>query len=134
MADKVVHNEDHKVTVDKIRYELVDPEFDEGVACALTNGISKYAPYSWRKVDPPLYVGAFKRHMKEHTMAMAKAMESDLPSAIEKYVDPDSGLLHIDHAIACLMFLRWNAMQIPAVREVVTANINNRTFTKRRPE
>ena len=59
----------------------------------LSYGAKKYAPHNWRKVEPlqERYFDAAMRHLIAHH-------ESD------KF-DKESGLLHIAHATACLLFM-----------------------------
>lgn len=111
----------NKYTKGKIRYDLIDPQCEEGLACALTNGISKYRPYSWQKVKPEDYVGALRRHLAEHRRAM-------LNKDTAQYFDDKSKLLHLDHAMACIMFLRWSVMQDPVIRKTFEATLNNKSF------
>lgn len=99
-----------KFSSGKIRYDLVDPEAINGLAKALTHGSHKYKDYSWREVPVEEYVGAYQRHMFKHLMYMKT-------KDIKQAFDVESGLLHIDHAMACLMFIRWFAKQeVPLAR------------------
>ena len=89
---------EHKYSAGKVRYDLVDPEAIHGVALAFTHGQEKgYEPYSWRLVPEEEYVAAYQRHMREHLRGNA--------------FDAESGLLHIDHALANLCILRWHETQ-----------------------
>lgn len=79
----------------KLPVELVEPEFIEGTARALQDGETKYDRGSWRtQVLSPVdtYYGALQRHL----LAWRRG---------EK-VAPDSGVSHLEHAAACLMFLQ----------------------------
>jgi len=98
----------------KIQYELVDPYFEEGLACALTYGAHVHSPYSWRDVPPNLFEGALRRHFAQTRQGY--------------HIDPETGLLHLDHLAACNMFLRWNALNIGGVAEAVRQNLANKTF------
>lgn len=84
-----------KLDQNKLRIDLVDPEFVEQVASVLTFGAKKYAPNNWQKVEDPVnrYYAACMRHL----MAWRKG---------EK-IDPESGLSHLSHAATNLMFLSW---------------------------
>jgi hypothetical protein len=77
----------------KLMYELVPPTALEGLVRVLTHGAVKYAPENWRKVVPiERYYAALMRHLE----AVRKG----------EMIDPDSGLLHMDHVMCNAMFLR----------------------------
>ena len=83
-----------KDRVGKLPLELVDPEFIEGVARAMADGERKYVRGSWRdQVESPVdtYYGAAQRHLNAYRRG-------------EK-IAPDSGVHHLEHAAACIMFL-----------------------------
>jgi len=63
------------------------------VSLALYEGARKYGPWNWRSesVDTMIYVDAAKRHLDWYTA--------------HEDIDPDSGLHHVDKAIAGLMVL-----------------------------
>jgi len=89
---------EHKYSTGKVRYDFVDAEAVHGVALAFTHGQEKgYEPYSWRLVPKEEYIAAYQRHMREHLRG--------------HLFDEESGLLHIDHATACLNILRWFTVQ-----------------------
>ena len=68
------------------------PEALAGAAGVLTFGAQKYEAHSWKEVEAARYLDAFYRHMyKCH---------------IGEELDPDSGLMHIDHALTNLLFIR----------------------------
>lgn len=108
------HDEANKITSGKVRFDLVDPTFEYGLAAAVTNGTANYIPHSWKQVDWSLYYGAHRRHLNEH--------------AIGKHIDPKTGLLHLDHAAACLMFMRWLALQDEKLCKDYFVNLENRTY------
>jgi hypothetical protein len=89
----------------KVRYDLVDPEAVHGLALAMTHGTTKYPENSWRKVPVKEYVAAYQRHMHKHL----RYIETGILACA---YDVDSGLLHLDHAMACLMILRWFAVNM----------------------
>ncbi|WP_456403529.1 dATP/dGTP diphosphohydrolase domain-containing protein [Hydrogenimonas sp.] len=63
-----------------------------GVANVMAYGAKKYNRKNWDKVDDPeRYVSAAMRHMAAYCQGC--------------HVDVESGLDHLDHAIASLMFL-----------------------------
>lgn len=50
---------------DKLRYDLLDIDFEEEMARVLTEGAKKYAPNSWQKVEDAKnrYYAALRRHV-----------------------------------------------------------------------
>lgn len=77
---------------EKLRLDLLPPEAIEALGRALTYGARKYGPDNWRKCkDPWRYTAALLRHIFSH-MAGEKT-------------DRESGLSHLDHAIACIAML-----------------------------
>lgn len=85
---------------DKPRMDLLDPEALEGVARVLSFGARKYAEHNWRKgLAISRLLGAALRHIFAHLRG------EDL--------DPESGLMHLDHAACCLMFAQWTARNRP---------------------
>lgn len=77
----------------KLRFDLLDPEFEEQTVAALTHGAKEYGDNNWQHVEDPVnrYYAALRRHLA----AWRKG---------EK-VDPDSGLNHLAHVAANVMFL-----------------------------
>lgn len=98
----------------KPMYNLIDPEFEEGIAYVLTHGALKYEPNNWQKIEPERYIAAIRRHLKEYLTGNA--------------FDEDSGLLHLDHLATDIMFLRWMLMQNPEVAKQFKENIKNQTY------
>jgi len=84
-----------KYDSDKLRYDLLDPVFMEGIVDVLTTGAQKYADNNWNKVPDPQnrYYAAAMRHLQ----AWRKG---------EK-LDSETGKSHLYHAACCLMFLGW---------------------------
>lgn len=82
-----------KEDMEKLRYDLVDADFEEQLAKAMTYGANKYASDNWKKVEDPVnrYYAALRRHLA----AWRKG---------EK-VDHESGLNHLAHVAANVMFL-----------------------------
>ncbi len=54
-----------KDDTDKIRFELMDPIFEEAMAKVLTKGAKKYAPNNWKLGTKERYIGAIKRHLNQ---------------------------------------------------------------------
>lgn len=82
-----------KLDKEKIRFDLVLPEFEEAVAKVLTFGAKKYEPDSWKKIENPVnrYYAALRRHL----CAWRKGNKTD----------KESKLPHLYHAAANIMFL-----------------------------
>lgn len=78
----------------KLDLSLVPESAIIGLAAAMQNGASKYGPYNWREktISSMVYVAACKRHLAAWVDG-------------EDYAE-DSGVHHIDHAMACLALLR----------------------------
>lgn len=78
---------------DKLRYDLIDPHFLEGLAAVLTMGAKKYDANNWQQVDDPFnrYYAALCRHLTAHRMG--------------NVIDKESGLPHISHVACNVMFL-----------------------------
>ena len=49
----------------KLRYDLLDVDFEEEMAKVLTEGVKKYSPNSWQKVEDAKnrYYAALRRHL-----------------------------------------------------------------------
>lgn len=79
----------------KPRMDLLDPQALEGLASVLTFGARKYAAHNWRNgISNSRLVAAMLRHI----FAIMRG----------EYVDPESGLPHVDHVGCCWMFLSNN--------------------------
>ena len=79
----------------KLRFDLVLPEFYEGIAKIMTFGASKYKPNSWQGVEDGenRYYAALMRHI----IAYRKGEEKD----------KETGESHLLHAACNLMFLDY---------------------------
>lgn len=79
----------------KLRFDLLDPEFEEHVAQVLTYGAEKYEPDNWKKVDDPVnrYYAALRRHLNAWRKGEKTDTESKLP--------------HLAHVAANVMFLLY---------------------------
>lgn len=87
---------DQKAKADKgkLRYTLIPPAALDGIATVREYGCRKYGdPENWRQVEAHREFDAAIRHIR--------AMWDDL-----KATDAESGLLHIDHALTDLAFVR----------------------------
>ena len=77
----------------KVRLELIAPEFLFGLGRVLTHGATKYSEWNWaRGMFYTRVFGALLRHL----FAWFRGED----------IDPDSGEPHLDCAACCLMFLR----------------------------
>lgn len=87
------HAPGRKDDSDKLRWDLLPWLGARAVVAVLTYGARKYSPGNWRRVSEPRdrYFAAAQRHVTAWWGG-------------EK-VDPESGELHLAHAICCLLFL-----------------------------
>lgn len=84
-----------KYDQDKPRMDLLDADALTGIAQVLTFGAQKYAAHNWREgISNSRLVAALLRHL-------FSIMRGE-------YIDPESGLPHIDHVGCCWMFLSNN--------------------------
>lgn len=84
-----------KYDQDKPMLNLIDPEAIEGLAAVLTFGAQKYAADNWRDgISNSRLIASLLRHL----FAIMRG----------EYVDPESGLPHIDHVGCNWMFLSYN--------------------------
>lgn len=110
-----------KFDQDKLRYDLIDPLFEEGLVAVLTHGAQKYGANNWQKIETERYIAALRRHLAAYLQ--------------QKHFDAETGLLHLDHMAACLMFLRWKALVSNSERrDKITENIDNKTYLKETDE
>lgn len=54
-----------KDDADKLRYDLIDADFEEEMVKVITEGAKKYGPNSWQKVEDAKnrYYAALRRHV-----------------------------------------------------------------------
>lgn len=79
---------------DKLRLELIPPEFLQATARGLGYGAKKYAPGNWatgKGLDHSRLYGALQRHLTAYWSG--------------EDVDAESGNCHLDHAACMLAFL-----------------------------
>lgn len=85
----------------KARFELIDPEFEKGVALVLTFGAEKYGDENWKKsagTDKHYeFVSGCHGSLRRHLAAIRDG----------EHLDPESGLPHIDHVACNVMFIRY---------------------------
>lgn len=80
---------------EKLRYDLIPMGMLRNLAAVMTFGAQKYAPHNWQLVDNgrDRYYAAAMRHLEARRQG--------------EILDPESGLPHTSHAIACLAFIGW---------------------------
>lgn len=81
----------------KIRLELIEPEFIEGIGKILTLGAQKYKANNWKKASNTENIERIKGALLRHTMSYLKG---------EK-LDPESQESHLYHIGCNLMFLDY---------------------------
>ncbi len=81
-----------KFDTEKPRMELLDPKALTGLGQVLTFGAKKYAAHNWREgIHYSRLIAAAQRHL----LAIMDGED----------IDPESGLMHVDHLGCCWMFL-----------------------------
>lgn len=63
----------------KPRLDLVPPEAVMALGYVLTYGAEKYAPNSWRGVEPERYIAALLRHLMAYQAGETRDPESEMP-------------------------------------------------------
>jgi hypothetical protein len=87
---------------DKLRMDLVPPEFVMALAWILTHGASKYGDRNWeRGMKWGRVFGALMRHMWCWWAGKGPTNESFLLGSL----DDETGKSHLWHAAACMAFL-----------------------------
>lgn len=83
----------YKNDENKLRFDLISPFFEEELARVLTYGANKYGVNNWQKLEDGItrYYAALRRHLNAFWQ--------------DKEVDEESGLSHLAHAAANIMFL-----------------------------
>jgi len=87
-----------KNDTDKIRLELIDPDFINGVGAVLTFGAEKYEANNWKKAKSKENRERIKGAILRHQMALMSG----------ETVDPESGLHHAYHIATNAMFLAYH--------------------------
>ena len=72
-------NEGRKKDEDKLRFDLILPEFEEAMAHVLTHGAKKYEANNWQKVADAKarYTGALQRHLNQYRKGYMYDLDSD---------------------------------------------------------
>jgi hypothetical protein len=81
----------------KLRWDLLPFDAVAGTVSVLTHGAQKYSPNGWQSLPDARnrYFAALMRHLAAYQ--------------VDELIDPESGLPHLDHAAANLLFLQWFA-------------------------
>lgn len=84
---------------DKLRFELLDPQFIEAMASVLTKGAKKYSANSWQSVPGARqrYIGACHRHLN----ALQQGQEIDMDWPDQEYT------YHAAQVAINAMFIWW---------------------------
>ncbi len=82
----------------KLRLELIDPTFINGIGAVLTFGAEKYADNNWKLAKSKESGERIKGAMLRHQMAYSEG----------EIVDPESGLHHMYHIAVNAMFLAYH--------------------------
>lgn len=87
--------QDIKLDKGKLRFDLIDQNFLDGLAKVLTFGAEKYSANSWQKIGnaEERYYAALQRHLSAYRKGEQK--------------DDESGIEHLYHAAANIMFLAY---------------------------
>lgn len=80
-----------KADGDKVRFELLIPEFIEAFARVMTHGAKKYDAWNYLKLDRERVIGALHRHVNAYQRGEIN--------------DPETGESHLIHATCCMMML-----------------------------
>ena len=91
MSDNIIHT-GRKDDQGKLRYDLVPWRALRALAAVLTHGAAKYGEQTWNIPDPK---GRYHAALMRHIEAWRSGED----------IDPDSGLPHLAHAIANVVFL-----------------------------
>lgn len=83
----------------KLKYHLIPSECIESVAKILTFGANKYGENNWQNLEDfnNRYYSALMRHIEKWRQG--------------EYIDPESGELHLSHAMTNICFLLWKGIQ-----------------------
>ena len=92
MKDNFVKNDEGK-----IRLELLEPEFIEGIGKIITYGANKYEDNNWKKADSEADQLRIKGAALRHMYSYIKGEEFDL----------ETGESHLYHVACNLMFLDY---------------------------
>ena len=102
-------SEGRKKDADKLRFDLILPEFEEAMAHVLTHGAKEYGANNWQKVDDAKarYTGALQRHLNQWRKGYMYDLDSDCNNLAQIAVNA--------------MFLYWFEHQ-PQLTEILCAD------------
>lgn len=88
-----------KYDTGKDRWDLLPLKPLRYVVKVLTKGVKKYAPDNWKKVknSKERYYSAMMRHIVSHKN--------------EEWLDKETKLPHLAHALCCLIFWFWHELK-----------------------
>ena len=72
-------SEGRKKDEDKLRFDLILPDFEEAMAYVLTHGAKEYGANNWQKVADAKarYTGALQRHLNQYRKGYIYDLDSD---------------------------------------------------------
>ena len=102
-------SEGRKKDADKLRFDLILPEFEEAMAHVLTHGAKEYGANNWQKVADAKarYTGALQRHLNQYRKGYMYDLDSDCNNLAQIAVNA--------------MFLYWFEHQ-PRLTEIPSAD------------
>ena len=102
-------SEGRKKDEDKLRFDLILPEFEEAMAHVLTHGAKEYGANNWQKVADAKarYTGALQRHLNQYRKGYMYDLDSDCNNLAQIAVNA--------------MFLYWFEHQ-PQLAEILCAD------------
>ena len=113
-------SEGRKKDADKLRFDLILPEFEEAMAHVLTHGAKEYGANNWQKVADAKarYTGALQRHLNQYRKGYMYDLDSDCNNLAQIAVNA--------------MFLYWfehqpQLMEIPCADKILSG-IDNRVL------
>ena len=113
-------SEGRKKDEDKLRFDLILPDFEEAMAYVLTHGAKEYGANNWQKVADAKarYTGALQRHLNQYRKGYMYDLDSDCNNLAQIAVNA--------------MFLYWfehqpQQTEIPGADKVLSG-IDNRVL------
>ena len=102
-------SEGRKKDEDKLRFDLILPEFEQAMAEVLTHGAKEYGDNNWKLVEgaKARYTGALQRHLNQYRKGYMYDLDSDCNNLAQIAVNA--------------MFLYWFEHQ-PQLTEIPSAD------------
>ena len=108
----------YKADQEKLRFDLIDPEFEQAMAQVLTHGAKKYGADNWKQVEKAKqrYTAALQRHLNEYRHGYL--------------YDTESQCTHLAMIAVNAMFLQWFELnpEIKNADKVVLGSIEDRVL------